>query len=70
MQVRWRADEAEPAAAATADGRPATVHRLRWETLGRNRDGKQEPPFPDPIMLEVVTYEPPSLPTGPAGGGG
>ena len=68
MQVRWRTDEGEFAAAAAADGRPATVHRLRWETLGRNRDGKQEPPFPDPTMLEVVTYEP--LPTESAGGGG
>jgi hypothetical protein len=66
MQVRWRADES--AAIAAADGRPEAAHRLRWETLGRNRDGQQEPPFPDPTMLEVVTYEP--LPTGAAGRGG
>ncbi len=72
--MRWRADDGQPAAAAAAaaGGRPAAVHRLRWETLGRNRDGQQAPPFPDPAMLEVVTYGPPGpdSETGAAGRGG
>ena len=60
MQVRWRADDG-----LSGDGggsRHAAVHRLRWETLGRNRDLEPLPPFPDPTMLEVVTYGPPPQP--------
>jgi len=45
MQVKW-----------AADSNPETKdrYRLRWETLGPNRDRPYNPPWPEPVMLQLI----------------
>jgi len=51
MGVRWAFD--------TADSRPdGHVYRLRWETLGRNRDHPRTGPLPEPSTLELYEFAP------------
>ena len=47
MTVRWAND-------LGSCGKPGTSYRLRWETLGPNRDRPREPPWPEPGMLQVI----------------
>ncbi len=45
MSVRWAAD-------SNPDKKDR--YRLRWETLGANRDRPYDPPWPDPVMLQLI----------------
>jgi hypothetical protein len=47
MQVEWASDLAPP----RTDG---VTYRLRWETLGPNRDQPRPPPWPAPSMLRLL----------------
>jgi hypothetical protein len=42
------------------DSNPATkdLYRLRWETLGPNRDRPYDPPWPEPVMLQLIELVP------------
>ena len=51
MGVRWASDIAGP----RPDG---NVFRLRWETLGRNRDKPRTGPLPEPSKLELYEFMP------------
>ena len=69
MQVRWRADDGPGGARGGEVGcSRSSTHRLRWETLGRNRDAEPLLPSPDPTMLEVVTYGPSATASDPGPG--
>lgn len=45
MNVKW-----------APDSNPETKgqYRLRWETLGANRDKPYDPPWPEPVMLQLI----------------
>ena len=45
MQVKW-----------AGDSNPSTQeqYRLRWETLGPNRDHPRPAPWPEPTMLQLI----------------
>ena len=46
MQVRWAGDKGR-------SGDPGVQYRLRWETLGANRDRPREKPWPEPSILRL-----------------
>jgi len=55
MQVRWRWSRSD-------GGAVGVRHALRWETLGRNRDRPREGPPPEPSLLRLYEFGPPTLP--------
>ena len=55
MQVRWRTDSGPDSGGGDGGLGQVEEHRLRWETLSPTK-GRPLPPFPDPTILEVITY--------------
>lgn len=47
MSIQWARD-------LGSSGQPGIHYKLRWETLGPNRDRPREQPWPEPSMLQVV----------------
>lgn len=46
IQVKWSSD--------SGNAPDATRYRLRWETLGPNRDKPRPLPWPEPVMLKLI----------------
>jgi hypothetical protein len=47
LEVRWTTDSGE-------SGTPGLQYKLRWETLGANRDKPRTGPLPPPSMLRLI----------------